>query len=80
MTTYSAGLRRSEVVRLKPRDIHSDRMLIRVDQGKSCKDRYSLLSERLLNELRDYWREYRPESWLFLNQARTNHLSKDTGG
>ena len=80
MTTYSAGLRRSEVVRLKPRDIHSDRMLIRVDQGKSCKDRYSLLSERLLNELRAYWREYRPEGWLFFNQARTNHLSKDTAG
>ena len=80
MTTYSAGLRRFELVRLRPQDIHSDRMLIRVDQGKGRKDRYTLLSERLLNELRTYWREYHPERWLFLNQARTNHMSKDTAG
>ena len=52
MTAYSTGLRRFELVRLTPQDIHSDRMLIRVDQGKGRKDRYTLLSERLLNELR----------------------------
>lgn len=78
MTAYSAGLRVSELVRLTPRHIHADRMLIRVDQGKGRKDRYTLLSERLLHELRAYWREYRPEGWLFLNEARTDHLTKDT--
>lgn len=65
MTAYGAGLRVSELVRLKPQDIHSERMLIRVDQGKGRKDRYTLLSPRLLEELRAYWRAYRPETWLF---------------
>jgi len=80
MTSYGTGLRRFELVRLLPQDIHSERMLIRVNQGKGRKDRYTLLSERLLNELRAYWREYRPERWLFPNQAGTNHMSKDTAG
>jgi integrase/recombinase XerD len=74
MTAYSAGLRVSELVRLKPQDIHSDRMLIRVNQGKGRKDRYTLLSQRLLGELRAYWRESRPELWLFPNQTRTDHM------
>lgn len=66
MTVYGGGLRVSEVVHLQPRDIHSDRMLIRVNQGKGHKDRYTLLSARLLGELRAYWRKYRPqEEWLF---------------
>jgi site-specific recombinase XerD len=80
MTAYSTGLRRFELVGLTPKDIHSERMLIRVNQGKGRKDRYTLLSERLLKELRDYWREYRPDGWLFLNQSGTNHLSKDCLG
>ena len=74
MTAYSAGLRVSELVRLKPSHIHSDRMLIRVDQGKGRKDRYTLLSERLLGELRSYWREFKPQGWLFPNQTRTDHM------
>lgn len=74
MTAYSAGLRVSELVRLKPQDIHSDRMLIRVNQGKGRKDRYTLLSQRLLGELRAYWRESRPELWLFPNHSRTDHM------
>jgi integrase/recombinase XerD len=65
MTTYAAGLRVSEVVRLKLTDIESDRMLIRVEQGKGRKDRYTLLSTRLLTELRAYWKLYRPALWLF---------------
>ncbi len=65
MTTYAGGLRVSEVVRLKIKDIHSERMLIRVDQGKGKKDRYTILSERLLKELRIYWTMYRPRLWLF---------------
>ena len=55
----------SELVRLQPPDIHAERMLIRIDQGKGRKDRYTLLSPRLLEELRAYWREYRPQTWLF---------------
>jgi site-specific recombinase XerD len=66
MTVYGGGLRVSEVVCLRPQDIHSGRMLIRVNQGKGRKDRYTLLSARLLEELRTYWRQYRPQQgWLF---------------
>jgi site-specific recombinase XerD len=65
MTTYAAGLRVSEVVNLKVTDIDSDRMSLRVEQGKGAKDRYTLLSPRLLQELRSYWRRDRPAVWLF---------------
>jgi len=78
MTAYGAGLRVSELVRLQPQHIHADRMLIRVDQGKGRKDRYSLLSQRLLDELRDYWRESRPVRWLFVNRDGTDHVPKYT--
>jgi site-specific recombinase XerD len=78
MTTYGGGLRVSELVRLKPRDIHSQRMLIRVDQGKGHKDRYTLLSRRLLEELRAYWRAYRPHTWLFEGSRAGHHLATDT--
>ena len=78
MTAYGAGLRVSELVRLEPRDIHSDRMRIRVNAGKGHKDRYTLLSPRLLDVLRDYSREYRPQRWLFLNRAGDAPLSVDT--
>jgi integrase/recombinase XerD len=78
MTAYSAGLRVSELVRLRPDDINSQRMSIRVVQGKGRKDRYTLLSERLLSELRSYWRQYRPEKWLFVSQVIGNHLPRET--
>ncbi len=65
MTTYAAGLRVSEVVRLRLTDIESDRLLLRVEQGKGRKDRSTLLSTRLLTELRAYWKCYRPTPWLF---------------
>jgi site-specific recombinase XerD len=78
MTAYSAGLRVSELVRLRPEDINSQRMVIRVVQGKGRKDRYTLLSERLLSELRSYWRQYRPEKWLFDGQVCGNHLPRQT--
>ena len=61
---YSAGLRRSELLNLTPNDIISERMLIRI-VGKGKKFRYSLLSGKLLNELRTYYKEYRPQKWLF---------------
>jgi len=75
MTTYSGGLRVSEVVGLKISDIHSDRMLIRIRQGKGKKDRDTLLSQRLLEELRLYWRLYRPPLWLFTGRDGKDHLS-----
>jgi site-specific recombinase XerD len=65
MTIYSAGLRISESINLKFKDIDSDRMQIRVEQGKGKVDRYSLLSERTLNILREYYKQYRPTVWLF---------------
>jgi site-specific recombinase XerD len=65
MTTYAGGLRVSEVCQLKVTDIDSQRMTIRVEQGKGAKDRYTLLSPRLLTELRRYWLAHRPQPWLF---------------
>jgi len=65
MTIYAAGLRIGEVTRLKVSDIDSGRMMIRVNEGKGLKDRYSLLGERNLEMLRLYWRAYRPLGWLF---------------
>lgn len=67
MTVYCAGLRVSEVVNLRPHHIESsaERMMIRVEQGKGRKDRYTILPEDLLATLKSYWREYRPGFWLF---------------
>ena len=65
MIAYAAGLRVGEVVRLRVQDIDSDRMTIRVEQGKGAQDRYTLLSPRLLEELRSYWRLECPHPWLF---------------
>jgi site-specific recombinase XerD len=65
MTTYSAGLRASEVRSLKPEHIDSERMLIKVEDGKGKKDRYTLLSKKLLDHLRSYYRTYQPRNYLF---------------
>jgi integrase/recombinase XerD len=65
LTTYAAGLRLSEVLHLQVPDIDSARMTIRVVQGKGGKDRYTVLSARLLEALRAYWRMTRPRRWLF---------------
>lgn len=65
MTVYGAGLRVSEACHLKLEDIHRSRMQIRVVQGKGRKDRYTLLSPRLLEELETYWWSFRPRVWLF---------------
>lgn len=69
MLVYSAGLRVSEVVNLKPEDIDSKRKLIHVHEGKGKKDRYTLLSDVVLEGLRLYWKAYRPTKWLFEGQA-----------
>lgn len=65
MVAYDAGLRLSEILNLRIEDIDSQRMVIRIRQGKGKKDRYARLSVGLLGLLREYWRTYRPESLLF---------------
>ena len=69
MTLYSGGLRRSELINLKISDIDSRRMLIRIAQSKGNKDRHTLLSEKLLLLLRDYYKFYKPAYWLFEGQG-----------
>ena len=76
MTLYSAGLRAGEALHLRLVDIDSGRMMIRVDQGKGRKDRYVMLSQRLLLTLRRYCREYRPALWLFPGQNPSCSLTR----
>ena len=64
-TTYGCGLRVSEVIALRVRDIDGERHLLRVEQGKGGKDRLVTLTPALLDKLRIYWRHYRPTVWLF---------------
>ena len=70
MTAYAAGLRLSEVTHLQVADIDSERMVIRVRQGKGQKDRYVMLSPKLLEVLRLYWQMERPTTWLFPSQSK----------
>jgi site-specific recombinase XerD len=72
---YGAGLRVSEIAALKITDIDSERMVIRVDQGKGRKDRYVMLSPHLLDLLRAWWRQARPQGWLFPGQNPVNPIS-----
>jgi len=78
MTLYAAGLRVSELVRLKVSDIDSQRMAIRVCQGKGRKDRYVMLSPTLLHILREYWKAYRPSDWLFPGKDPQKPLDRQT--
>lgn len=75
---YGSGLRISEAVALKVGDIDSARMLIRVRNGKGGKDRYTILSELVLNLLREYWRRERPTHFLFPGKKRGAHLRPST--
>jgi integrase len=75
MTCYGAGLRISEAVALRVVDIDSRRNLIRVQQGKGAKDRYAMLSPRLLAVLRVYWRAARPRNFLFPSWRQERHLT-----
>ena len=77
-TAYAAGLRVGELVSLKLTDIDSSRMMIRVDQGKGRKDRYTILSEKVLDDLRLYWKVYRPTYWLFPKKEGSKHITTDT--
>jgi integrase/recombinase XerD len=72
---YGAGLRVSEVVSLKVSDIDSQRMMLRVEQGKRRKDRYAMLSPQLLELLRSWYRIARPQGWLFPGQNPVNPMT-----
>ncbi|MBU3146754.1 site-specific integrase [Clostridium sp. CF012] len=76
--TYSAGLRVGEVIKLKAQDIDSQRMLIHVVQGKGKKDRYTILSEIALEQLRRYYKLYKPETWLFPGQNSKEYITERT--
>jgi integrase/recombinase XerD len=75
LTAYAAGLRLSEVIGLRVEDIDSKRMVIRVRQAKGRKDRYVMLSPRLLALLREYWKVVRPTDWLFPGNVPGNSIT-----
>jgi integrase/recombinase XerD len=79
-TCYAAGLRISEAVHLKPTAIDSQRMVIRVEQGKGQKDRYVMLSPKLLDTLRSYWKVMRPKEWLFPGDHAGQPITRDAVG
>ncbi len=76
-TMYGTGVRVSEAVHLRGTDIDSQRMTIRIEQGKGRKDRYVQLSPKLLELLRSYWRKVRPGEWLFPGQVPTQPLGRE---
>ena len=75
---YGCGLRVSELVSIKVRQIDGERHLLRVEQGKGGKDRLVMISERLLERLRLYWQRYRPAPWLFPSREPEVHVSINT--
>jgi integrase/recombinase XerD len=75
-TCYGAGLRVSESVALTPSAIDSKRMVLRVEQGKGMKDRYVMLSLKLLEILREWWRVERPQHWLFPGDTPGQHITR----
>ena len=76
MLCYSAGLRISELLSLTPKDIDSDAMQVWLRGGKGKKDRFSLLSEKVLQILRKYFKEYRPSHFLFKGQNRGQYSQR----
>ena len=80
MTAYAAGLRVSEATHLKVTDIDSQRMMLRVEQGKGMKDRYVMLSPRLLDVLRTYWKSARPTQWLFPGEVPGQPITREAVG
>lgn len=78
MLQYAGGLRISESCRLRIEDIDSRRMVIHVREAKGNRDRYTILSKRLLVYLRSYWRKYRPTGWLFPGGTVAGHASPNT--
>jgi integrase/recombinase XerD len=79
LTCYGCGLRVSELVGIRVRDIDGERGVLRIEQGKGAKDRMVVISTGLITRLRHYWRRYRPHPWLFPNgNTPTVHLSQGT--
>jgi site-specific recombinase XerD len=78
MTAYGAGLRISEVCKLRVNDIDGKRKLIHVRLGKGGKDRYVMLADRLLEALRQYWAKVKPDGWLFPGRKKGAHLHPST--
>lgn len=78
MTIYSAGLRVGEATHLKVSDINSREMRIHVRAGKGDKDRQVMLSEKLLGNLRTYWKQYRPKGWLFPGSTPEEPITAST--
>jgi hypothetical protein len=80
MTVYGAGLRLNEACHLKIKDLNSARGQIRVEQGKGRKDRYTLFSPALQEQLRIYWKAFRPLHWLFPSSKQPNEPMCDGTG
>ena len=78
MLMYSAGLRVSEVVKLKPEDIDTERRLIHIRGAKGRKDRYTMLSEVALDMLNEYIQKYKPQTWLFPGAKPGAHVTTRT--
>jgi site-specific recombinase XerD len=78
MLMYSAGLRVGEVVRIRIEDLDAERKLIRVRGGKGRKDRYTLLSDRALDAVREYIAEYGPTTWLFPGERPSRPIASRT--
>jgi len=78
MLAYSAGLRVSEVVRLRVEDIDSKRWMIHIRASKGRKDRYTVLSNVVFEVLKEYWNKYRPKNWLFPGAKESNHITTRT--
>jgi integrase/recombinase XerD len=76
MLIYSAGLRISEAINVKIKDIDSNRMQIRIEQSKGKKDRYTLLSHKTLSILREYYKEYKPKEYLFEGQFSNQYSAR----
>jgi len=78
MLMYSGGLRVGEVIKLKPEDIDPNRKLIYIRVSKGRKDRYTLLSDVVLQTLREYWRKEKPKKWLFPSWNKERHITTRT--
>lgn len=77
-TMYAAGLRVSEACHLRAEDVDSQRMVLLVRDGKGGKDRLTVLSPRLLDLLRRYWKVEKPQGWLFPGRTREGHISPNS--
>jgi len=79
-TMYGTGMRVSEAIHLRPSHLDSQRMIIRIEQSKGNRDRHVPLSPKLLELLRNYWRKFRPQEWLFPGQAPHRPMRRETVG